>query len=111
MSDYIKASIAFIVGAVLLSFGIYALPFGEGSAIWIILCGLIALLISQWMIAKLFAKVAKEKGYTDSNIVFFIFITSFAGYLYVISLPNKRVNSDANESGRKKFDSDELPEL
>lgn len=106
MSNYIKVSIGYIVAALLIVGGVGLIDEG-GIAIFMLICGVIVALYSQWIIAECFSTIAREKGYFDEGLTFFIFITSFIGFLYVISLPNR---SSSDISG-KRFSSDELPEL
>lgn len=106
MSNFIKITISYVVASVFIAAGVGLIDEGE-IAIFMLVCGAVAVLYSQWIIAESFSTVAREKGYYEKGLTLFIFITSFIGFLYVISLPNRNTSISVD----KKFSSDELPEL
>jgi len=87
---------------------------------WIIL-SVIVLLAVNLIGAYLMSQAAAEKGYTDINAMLICFLLGIFGYLYIISLPDKRLRQAVEEQNRllKKQTpssdatvfSDELPDL
>ena len=62
-----------------------------------IILGGIAVLVLYFFIAKWFEKCAAEKGYVNDHIFARCFWLWIFGYLYVIALPDKRLQEQNEE--------------
>lgn len=51
--------------------------------------GVIIAIVIEWSIAKEFASIAADKGYSESRYFWFCFLLSIIGYLMVASLPDR----------------------
>lgn len=52
----------------------------------------------NYIIAKAFADVATDKGYTESKYFWYCFLFSVAGYLLVVALPSKEQTKKSEKS-------------
>ena len=75
----------------------------------LILCGAILLTELNYLIAKEFAFIAREKGYPQKRYFWWVFLTGLLGIIMVIALPNK--GTAAGAGNKKNIINDELPEL
>lgn len=101
-----KNSLLIIVGIICTGAGIVFRIFADESAMGIILiiAGIAAFLYAQWGIAEAFTEVARAKGYYEDCMQMFVFFSFLAGYLYIISLPDRTQDQE-----KSKFN--ELPKL
>ena len=51
--------------------------------------GVIIAIVIEWSIAKEFASIAADKGYSESRYFWYCFIFGIFGYLMVIALPDR----------------------
>ena len=86
-----KNSLFIIIGIICTGAGIVFRVFADKGVMGtiLIIAGIAAFLYAQWGIAEAFAEIARAKGYYEECMQIFVFFSSLAGYLYVISLPDR----------------------
>lgn len=94
-----SALLFLLIGFVFFLFGLDEDDFFIGS----IICGGLAVILFNAVIAAEFYAIAAKKGCSEVKYFWYCFLLTFAGYLMVIALPN-------NVTEKNTF-SDELPEL
>ncbi len=75
-----------------------------GSVFLIILGSLVVLAIIlaiDYAIAKIFCKIADEKGYEGRKFFWWIFLFGIIGYLMVIALPDRGVQRTVADNSAK----------
>lgn len=100
-----KNSLFIIIGIICTGAGIVFRVFADKGVMGtiLIIAGIAAFLYAQWGIAEAFAEIARAKGYYEECMQIFVFFSSLAGYLYVISLPDrtqKQEKSQFNENSK-----------
>ena len=78
--------------------------------IFLLILGIIAVLIIDYLIAREFYVAANEKGYTESKYLWIPFLFGVAGYLLVIALPYKDIFIEEANEMSESSETDEMSE-